>query len=352
MTIGRETTDGAFDPSKPFRTRDGQRVSDFRDTNAPARYPLEGRVDGRPHSWTKAGRIHLLHESHPLDLINVASTPTPAPSATPGPAEVSKERAQPAVHLSKGCFYRDAKGEKIGPVFRYSGDTWHAAGSSGVWRGDGKLTGRYGGADLVSEWAEAAARVRAPEPARPDAARGEAVAPIRELVMMIAKQTGALSGDTCGEDPDDEAVASTMVDGVMRPDEMTFGHVRRAVVALDRLETAPPIAPTLDAYIKTERFLWRDMPVHQQDIARRLLDRLEAAAPTLPSAQAGDAGGMARAVEIADNLRAKWETDWTSFRDDRRFQAMWSKHSALEAANEIIAALRQADARQDTGGTK
>lgn len=177
-----------------------------------------------------------------------------------------------------------------------------------------------------------------PEPARPDAARGEAVA-------WQWRPSGSIWTTRQQIEPNrsyakDAAIASACQGYDIRP-----------------LYAAPPVAPTLAAWIaeQHQRLGNRKSDGVVGSRLRELLDRLAAAAPTLASAPA-DAGGMARAVEIVEGRYDQWAAKLNGLPANGNRQVYEHHRTKVEAGRVILAelraALRQADARQDEGGVE
>ncbi|WP_205909003.1 ribosomal protein L7/L12 [Metarhizobium album] len=66
--------------------------------------------------------------------------------------------------IEKGKFYKTRDGQKIGPMYKFNGDTWAAEGSGRLWIDTGERyyrIDRGGPTDLVSEWTEPKVNVAA-----------------------------------------------------------------------------------------------------------------------------------------------------------------------------------------------
>lgn len=73
-----------------------------------------------------------------------------AANPTPGEAQT-----QEGVSIRDGAFYRNALGEKIGPMHRIAGDAaqiWYANGQRGDWSQDGRALHAKPAENLVAEW--------------------------------------------------------------------------------------------------------------------------------------------------------------------------------------------------------
>ena len=93
-------TPAEFDPNRPFTTRDGSFVTNFRNDNVSPDRAWAGLVDGLIRSWDKPSGRHLFRE---LDLVNIPDAPPPPvstvvsaparPEAAGDPVAVSEDQA-------------------------------------------------------------------------------------------------------------------------------------------------------------------------------------------------------------------------------------------------------------------
>ena len=336
-----------------------------------------------------------------VDELRPASPGTPGPSATPGPVEVSEaevkqarrdyyaemERAGWDSASEHDCLraalqgfiaarVRVPKPAHIGPVVvedhvgEAAQEAYDAyADKCGLARCDGDcLWEAILAADHARDYDSVRAIVRAPELARPDAARGEAVAQVIASVRYAAGKAMIAARD-----------------GVV--DDKAEARLLAIADSLDRLEAAAPTlasAPAGDAGVLKADLLakaegqvayWRKAQEGLKTLQDGYSEDGETYTPigddaawtagrangryseadwwhkTIAAMPAGDTGGMARAVEIVEEERVIW--------DRIKGEQIAQGHAGLaseanavrnvlrELVGELRAALRQADARQD-----